>query len=154
MKTFNNWLVENHPEIIDEGIIDSLGKNKLLRNALVAGSLAAGSLGFASKTANAADANNQTVASQDQNHQDEDIIEKGGMVYIRGKVSPKDNSPKSMLDAIRVAETKIEMKAAKYFQSKGGRPGFAPGGYKEITSKSDVLSGKSDRIVWAWKIPN
>ena len=56
MKTFNNWLIENHPEIVDEGIIDSLRKNKLLRNALVAGSLLTGSLGMSgSKEANAAD---------------------------------------------------------------------------------------------------
>jgi len=62
MKTFNEWLIENHPEIMDEGILDSLGKNKLLRNALVAGSVIAGGMSMGGKVANAAD--NRPAASQ------------------------------------------------------------------------------------------
>jgi hypothetical protein len=142
MKKFNEWLIENHPEIIEEG----WGKN-----LVTAGLLGAAALGVMPKSTYAADVNNRRA--QEQQNKDEDIIEKGGMVYIKGTVSPKDNSSKAMFDAISQAEMNIQMKAAKYFQSKGGKPGFVPPGYKTIKNKGDVLSGKSDRIVWAWKIP-
>ena len=153
MKTFNEWLEEKHPEIIEE-ITFSPSVRKYGAAALLA---ASGWLGM-NKADGAEDPNknkNQPVAavSQDQGFHDEDVIERNVMVYIRGHVSPREDSPKGRLDAMRVAEVRIQQKAAKYFESKGGKPGFAPPGFKEITNKSDVLSGKVDRVVWAWKIP-
>ena len=152
MKKFNEWLIEKHPEILDEASLGDWARGAA-KGGTLALALAGGVLAGGAGSAKGADIQqgNRPAAVQNQN-QDKDVIERDGMVYIKGTVSPKDNSPKSMLDAMRVAETKIEMKAAKYFQSKGGRPGVVPPGHKEITNNSDVLSGKSDRIVWAWKI--
>ena len=46
MKSFNEWLEEAHPDyLVDEGIIDSLGKNKFVRNAVTAAGLGAAALG-------------------------------------------------------------------------------------------------------------
>lgn len=47
MKTFNEWLEENHPEcLVDEGILDSLGRSKFVRNAVAtAGLVGAGLAG-------------------------------------------------------------------------------------------------------------
>jgi len=45
MKTFHEWLENAHPEcLIDEGLIDSLGKSKFVRNAVAAAGLAAGGI--------------------------------------------------------------------------------------------------------------
>jgi hypothetical protein len=45
MKTFNEWLKDNHPEHLDEGVLDSLGKSKFVRNAVTAAGLGAAALG-------------------------------------------------------------------------------------------------------------
>jgi hypothetical protein len=125
MQTFKEYLQKNDPEVLDE-ILRDLANSKFVRNAVLAGGLAAGSLGFGSKDAHAAD--NRPVASQSV--QDKDVIEKDGFVYIRGTVKVKDESPQSRLQAAKVAETKILAKAAKYFESKGGKPGVVPPRYK------------------------
>jgi hypothetical protein len=151
MKTFHEWLEDTHPEIIEEKWQDWAAAGLMGLGALANGGDAHGA-----EPKVRADLNdNRPVAavSQDQGFHDEDVIERNGMVYIRGHVSPREDSPKGRLDAMRVAEVRIQQKAAKYFESKGGKPGFAPPGFKEITNKSDVLSGKIDRVVWAWKIP-
>jgi hypothetical protein len=158
MKTFNEWLIENHPEMIDEVTfppsVKKFGAAALLAAASFVPNSADGA-GSATKD------NGQPPITQKAQVQDaaqkvqvqEDIIEKNGMVYFKGSATPKDNSPKARMDALRVAETKIQLKAAKYFESKGGQKDFVPPGFKEI-NKSDFLSGKSNYIVWAWKIPN
>lgn len=46
MKTFHEWLEDAHPEcLVDEGIIDSLGRSKFVRNAVTAAGLGAAALG-------------------------------------------------------------------------------------------------------------
>ncbi len=46
MKTFHEWLEDAHPEcLVDEGIIDSLGKSKFVRNAVTAAGIGAAALG-------------------------------------------------------------------------------------------------------------
>jgi hypothetical protein len=50
---FKEYLAANHPEMLDEGLLDSLGKNKLVRNAIMAGSIAAAGLGVGSKASGA-----------------------------------------------------------------------------------------------------
>ena len=140
MKTFSEWVADKHPESIEES---------WAKNLVTAGLLGAASLGAMPNFAHAADTNNRSSVTQ--NAQDKDIIEKNGMVYFKGSATPKDNSPKARMDALRVAENKIQLKAARYFESKGGKRDFVPPGFKEM-NKSDFLSGKSDYIVWAWKI--
>jgi hypothetical protein len=46
MKKFNEWLLEKHPEMINEGLLDSLGKNKFIRRGVAGLGLAAGAAGL------------------------------------------------------------------------------------------------------------
>jgi hypothetical protein len=46
---FEQYIRKNHPEFFEEGILDSLAKNKGVRNAIVAGSLAAAGFGLGSR---------------------------------------------------------------------------------------------------------
>jgi hypothetical protein len=77
-----------------------------------------------------------------------DVKEQNGYVYVRGTVKSSGDRLKDM----KVAETKLMATASKYFNSKEGKGNFVPGGYKEITKKSDFLNGKTNELVYAWKI--
>ena len=66
MKTFNEWLKDNHPEHLDEGVLDSLGKSKFVRNAVTAAGLGAAALGgYGMKGAQGAESSidSMTIAS-------------------------------------------------------------------------------------------
>ena len=143
MKTFSEWVAETHPESLDEGF---------WRNAMLAGTLAAGSLmGHGAHAAEPVkpDAGRAAATSRvDQAKQD--VEERGGWVYVTGRVRKPTGD---RLQDAKLADSDIMVKAARYFQSKGGGPGFVPGGYKEIKGRSDFMNGKSDVITFAWKIP-
>ena len=68
MKTFNEWVVENHPEMIDEVTF-----SPAVRNFGAAALLAAGGLGMMGRSANAADTKNPVKQSEEEDH-DEDFI--------------------------------------------------------------------------------
>lgn len=143
MNTFSEWVAETHPESLDEGF---------WRNALLAGTLAAGSfMGHGVQGAEPVakpDAGRAAATSRaDQARQD--VEERGGWVYVTGRVRKPTGD---RLKDAKLADSDIMVKAAKYFQSKGGRPGFVPGGYKEVKTKSDFMNGKSDVITFAWKV--
>ena len=68
MKTFNEWLEEKHPEMIDEVTF-----SPAVRKFGAAALLAAGGLGMMGRSANAADAKNPVKQSEEEDH-DEDFI--------------------------------------------------------------------------------
>jgi hypothetical protein len=93
MKTFKDYLIDNHPEIMDEGILDSLGKNKLLRSALVAGSIAGMGLGISNK-ASAAPPVKKPVASKLTDEEQDIEDEKAEMLDMAKKVPMKTSTQK------------------------------------------------------------
>jgi hypothetical protein len=152
MSKFKKWIKEAHPEYLEEGALDYINQNKFLRNAVAGGTMAMGALGAG--TASAANPEAKSKVAMTQSADDPDVIEKDGYVYIRGSAKPIDDSPKSKLNASEVAQTKIQLKASKYFASRGGKPNFVPPGYKVVVSPSQFLNGESSYIVWKWKMPN
>ena len=121
MKTFNEWLIENHPEIIDEaGIISSLANSKAVRSAVFAGSLLAGSLGVG--TAHAADRSPGTyqtrVRTHDENGKaiklsDKDQQRVDNMNKIRNLQSGKSNKDGSGSTIKKPSETKETTRKSK-----------------------------------------
>lgn len=155
MKNFNEWLEQRDQELHNEifgGIAKNIANSKTGRAIITS----AGLLGGLAGGAHAAESHQQTQHQQTEKStfRHPDVIEKDGYVYIKGTAKVSGESPRDKLNAAEVAETKLMATASKYFASKGEKGGFVPGGYKEIVKKSDFLTGKSDRIVYAWRISN
>lgn len=81
MKTFSEWMVERHPEELDEGFM----KNLALAGALAAG--AAGAAGWAGGDKTAAPERPTASQTQDQDDFDQDFdSEEAGMVAKEAKL--------------------------------------------------------------------
>jgi len=125
MKTFNEWLIEKHPEIIDEGILDSLGKNKLLRSALVAGSLAGIGLGISNK-ASAAPPIKKPVASKLTDEEQDIEDEKAEMLDMAKKVPMKTSTQKVNGKDVVVSRGKAQIIGGKVKATKAPTNKFDP----------------------------
>jgi hypothetical protein len=72
-KTFSEWLVENHPEMLDEAALDWLANNRTLRSTIAAAGMMGIGAGMAGKTYGANETKPKAVASASQSEEDEDI---------------------------------------------------------------------------------
>ena len=92
-ESFVAWFSERHPEMFDEGILDSLGKNRFLRNAVATAAFAGAGLGMANR-ASAADADSKLKPSATskafEDDQDDDFVydtsSEEGIAAIKAKM--------------------------------------------------------------------
>ncbi len=114
MKTFNEWLIENHPEIIDEV---NWG-----RSLVTAGLLGAASLGMMPQNAHAADRLSGTYQTRVRTHDengnaiklsDKDQQRVDNMNKIRNLQSGKSNKGDSGLTIKKPLETKETARKSK-----------------------------------------
>lgn len=137
MKNFNEWLKDR-----DEEIYNEINWRNLALTGAAAASMMGGSLAHAADKPNIQQTEKPAVMQKaEMSHPD--VKEQNGNVYIRGSV--KDSSG-NRLEDMKKAEMNLLKTAGKYFSGK------VPGGYKEITIKSDFMNGKTNELVWAWKI--
>lgn len=80
MKTFYEWMVERHPESIDEALLRDLANSKLARNLVAGAAIAAGGLGIGTGDASAA-LPRPTAAKGTQEDQDDDD-------FVAGDIDP------------------------------------------------------------------
>lgn len=139
MKTFKEWIVENHPEVIEE--INRFGG--------IAGLAGMGAMALSGLFPQAAQAEqptnpNKPAATATQQQGNPDVTVKNGFVYARG-VAPSE----------RVAEVKAEANMSKFFngqtvsregnkvttQTNGRIPGF------KVHSTKQLEGGKFEVII-------
>lgn len=73
MKTFQAWLAEFHPEIIDEGVLQDIASSRLARGLVAGAALTAGAAGLGSRimAGNAA----KSPANASQEDHDDDFVD-------------------------------------------------------------------------------
>jgi len=123
MKTFAEWLVEVHPEAIDEGWMQDIAKNKTVRNFVTGAALAAGSLGMggaasaASPRPAAAAQDSQSVTAEaeydfDDNESIRDAVEEATM-QAKAKIAKMYGT--NVLSGVGRPVVKVDRKARKVF---------------------------------------
>jgi hypothetical protein len=123
MKTFSEWLVDVHPESIDEGWMQDIAKNKTVRNLVTGAALAAGSLGGVASAADKSpkpvatvqDAQSVTAESEydfDDNESIRDAVEEATM-EAKAKISKMYGT--KVLSGIGRPVVKVDRKARKVF---------------------------------------
>lgn len=123
MKTFHEWLVDAHPDVLDEGWMQDLANSKTVRNLVTGAALTAGSLGMggmasaASPRPSAAVQDTQSATAEaeydfDDNESIRDAVEEATM---KAKAEIAKAQGKQVLSGIGRPVVRIDRKARKVF---------------------------------------
>lgn len=125
MKTFQEWLADRHPEVLDEGWMQDIARNKTVRNFVTGAALAAGGLGFGGVASAAEKAPRPAAAAQDSqsataeadydfddNESIRDAVEEATM---KAKAELAKMLGQKVLSGVGRPAVKIDRKARKVF---------------------------------------
>jgi hypothetical protein len=123
MKTFTEWLVDAHPDVLDEGWMQDLANSKTVRNLVTGAALTAGSLGMGGvasaasprPAAAAQDTQSATAESEYDFDGDEEIRDAVEEATMMAKADLAKKLGSKVLSGIGRPAVKIDRKARKVF---------------------------------------
>ena len=113
MKTYQEWLAEKHPEVLEE-----FWGQKAIRNAAAAGAIGLSGLfggdSQATEVPHDSPVVQQSQLQKTQNMTNKNVRVKQGYLFARGFAQMKDQTPQSKINAMRQAENKALVYMAGY----------------------------------------